>query len=177
MKNIFIIYLVLFTALSLSALGFEIYGELPQTGSQAPDFILTETTLSDVTLEDYKGKNIILNIFPSIDTPVCQSSVLKFNEEASQVKETIILAVSQDLPFAMDRYCLDKDIKNIYTLSAFRSPDFGKDYGILITTGMLKGLFARAIVAIDKEGKVVYTELVPKINQEPDYESVLNLFR
>jgi|SRR5690554_202677 thiol peroxidase len=154
----------------------QLIGDLPKTGMKAPSFKLTKSDLTDATIDDFKGKNIILNIFPSIDTPVCAMSVRKFNEAADKLPETYVLGISHDLPFALQRYCAAEGLKSIIPLSAFRSPEFGKDYGLLITTGPMKGLLARAVVGIDKEQNIVYTQLVPEIGNEPDYDKVLKAF-
>ena len=148
-------------------------GELPKTGNSAPEFTLTKTDLSDVTLADFKGKNVILNIFPSLDTSVCATSVRKFNAEAEKLNNTVVLCVSRDLPFAHNRFCTVEGLKNVVPLSELRNSSFGKDYGVTITDGPLEGLFSRAIVVVNGSGKVVYTEQVPEIAQEPDYEKAL----
>lgn len=148
-------------------------GELPKTGTNAPHFKFTKSDLTNVTLEDFKEKKIVLNIFPSIDTPVCATSVKKFNERAGMLKNTVVLCVSQDLPFAHKRFCSAGGIEKVITVSAFRDPNFGKNYGVTITDGPLAGLFARAIAVIDETGKIAYTELVPEIAQEPNYETCL----
>lgn len=155
----------------------ELYGELPKKGEQAPSFRLVKGDLKEVTIDDFKGKKIIINIFPSIDTAVCAMSVRKFNEAADKLSDTYVLAVSHDLPFALQRYCAAEGLDKIIPLSAFRSPEFGKDYGILITSGPLRGLLGRGVVVIDEEGKIMYTQLVPDIGQEPDYEEVLTALR
>lgn len=149
-------------------------GELPKVGSVAPDFILVKNDLSEISLKDIKGKNIVLNIFPSLDTGVCAASVRKFNKEAANMTNTIVLAVSADLPFASARFCTTEGIENVVPASAFRNPEFAKDYGILMTDGPLKGLLARAVVVIDAKGNVQYTELVPEIAQEPNYQAAIN---
>lgn len=148
-------------------------GELLSAGGTAPDFKLTRSDLSDVTLADFTGKKIILNIFPSIDTPVCAASVKKFNEQAASRSDTIVLCISKDLPFAQKRFCGTEGLEKVLPLSAFRSPQFGKDYGVEIIDGPLAGLFARAIVVIDPGGKVTHTELVNEIGKEPNYEKAL----
>lgn len=149
-------------------------GDLPQKGAKAPNFTLVNDQLAEITLADYKGKNLILNIFPSLDTSVCASSVRKFNQDASKLENTVILAISADLPFAAGRFCTTEGIKNVIPASVFRSPDFGKDYGVLMTDGPLKGLLARAVVVVNPEGNILYTELVPEIAQEPNYQSAIN---
>ncbi len=148
-------------------------GELPGVGSQAPDFTLTSTDLSEVSLKDYSGKKVILNIFPSLDTPVCANSVRKFNAEASSLDNTVVLCISLDLPFAHKRFCTTEGLENVTALSELRQRKFGEDYGVRIADGPLAGVFSRAIVVVDETGKVVYTEQVPEITQEPDYEKAL----
>lgn len=148
-------------------------GELPKKGVLAPDFNLVQTDLSELSLSDLKGRKVILNIFPSLDTGVCAASVRRFNKEAASLKNTIVLAISHDLPFAHARFCTTEGIQNVKPLSVFRSPAFGEKYGILMTDGPLKGLLARAVVVIDESGKVIYSELVPEIAQEPNYEAAI----
>jgi thiol peroxidase len=150
----------------------ETIGELPQTGTQAPDFTLVKNDLSDVTLADYQGKTLILNIFPSIDTGTCAMSVRKFNEQASALNNAVVLCVSADLPFAMGRFCGAEGIKNVETASGFRS-SFGDDYGLTFQSGPLRGLYSRCIVVIDGNGKVLYQEQVTEIVDEPNYEAAL----
>lgn len=152
---------------------FNTSGELPKVGSVAPNFTLTKKDLSKVELSSYKGKKIILNIFPSIDTPVCANSVKKFNQSAAQGKNSVVLCISMDLPFAAGRFCGAEGIENVEMLSNFRGGTFGADYGIKIVDGPLEGLFARAVVVIDETGKVVHSELVPEIAQEPNYDKAL----
>jgi thiol peroxidase len=147
-------------------------GELPAKGGTAPDFTLVKQDLSETVLSDYKGKRLVLNIFPSIDTGVCAMSVRKFNEKAAALKNTAVLCVSMDLPFAQGRFCGAEGIKNVLTASAFRSA-FGDHYGATIAEGPLAGLLSRAVVVINENGKVVYTEQVPEIAQEPNYDAAL----
>jgi thiol peroxidase len=149
-------------------------GELPKVGDTAPDFTLVGKDLSEVKLSDYKGKYAVLNIFPSLDTSVCAASVRKFNKEAATLGHSVVLAISADLPFASGRFCTAEGIENVITLSTFRDQQFENNYGLLMTNGPLKGLLARAVVVVNPEGKVVYTELVPEIAQEPDYFSAIN---
>ena len=151
----------------------ETSGELPTVGSAAPDFTLVNQDLSELTLSSLKGKRVILNIFPSIDTPTCQQSVRSFNEKAAALDNTVVLCVSPDLPFAQARFCGAENIENVATASTFRSPDFGQNYGLTFTTSKMMGLLARAVVVIDTEGKVIYNELVPEISQEPNYDEAL----
>lgn len=148
-------------------------GELPKVGSKAPDFKLTTKDLKDVSLADYKGKKKLLNIVPSLDTPVCAISTRKFNEHAKQHKDSVILVVSADLPFAQGRFCGNEHLDNVIPLSLIRSKKFAEDYGVLIKDGPLAGVTARAVVVLDANDKVVYTELVPEIGQEPDYDKAL----
>ncbi|HRG08320.1 MAG TPA: thiol peroxidase [Cyclobacteriaceae bacterium] len=148
-------------------------GNLPAVGSVAPDFILTSADMKDVKLSDHKGKNIVLNIFPSVDTNVCAASVHEFNKLAASVANTVILCVSKDLPFAQKRFCGAEGIDKVYLVSDFRSRGFGKNYGVELIDTAFAGLFARAVVVIDTTGKIKYTELVPQIGEEPDYDSAL----
>jgi len=159
--------------ITLKGTPIETSGSLPAIGSQAPAFNLTRTDLSSCTQDDFSGKTIVLNIFPSIDTPVCAASVRRFNAEAILQKDTVVLCISADLPFAHKRFCEIDGLDNVIPLSVFRSPSFGSDYGLTITTGPLTGLLARAIVVLNPDGKVVHTELVPEIAQEPDYHKAL----
>jgi thiol peroxidase len=147
-------------------------GQLPNIGNDAPDFTLVKQDLSEVSRSDYAGKKLVLNIFPSIDTGVCAASVRVFNSRAARLENTAVLCVSVDLPFAHTRFCGAEGIENVETASAFRS-NFGDHYGVTISDGPLAGLFARVVVVIDEAGKVIYTELVPEIAQEPDYDAAL----
>jgi thiol peroxidase len=155
----------------------ETIGELPGIGSEAPGFTLTKTDLADCTRADFSGKRIVFNIFPSLDTPVCAASVRKFNSEASQLENTVVLCVSADLPFAHSRFCEAEGLDRVVALSTFRSSRFGKDFGVEIGNGPLKGLLSRAIVVTDQEGVVRYTEQVPEIAQEPNYDAALDILR
>ncbi|HEX2935312.1 MAG TPA: thiol peroxidase [Bacteroidales bacterium] len=148
-------------------------GKLPEVGSKAPDFKLVKSDLSEASLSDYKGKKVILNIFPSLDTSVCAASVRKFNAEAEKQPNTVVLCISRDLPFAHTRFCSVEGLKNVVSLSEFRDDSFSKAYGVRITDGPLVGLHSRAIVVVDENGTVKYTEQVPEIAQEPDYEKAL----
>lgn len=152
-------------------------GNLPETGSQAPDFKLTKTDLSDISLKDHSGKRIILNIFPSLDTEVCANSVRHFNVAAEKLSNTVVLCVSRDLPFAHKRFCTTEGLENVISASELRDIRFGEDYGVRIIDGPLAGLFARAIVIIDETGKIIYTEQVPEITQEPDYKTAINTLK
>jgi thiol peroxidase len=148
-------------------------GELPAIGSQAADFKLVDAELGDRSLADYAGHKKLLNIVPSLDTPVCATSTRKFNEAAAGQENVVMLVISADLPFAMGRFCSAEGIDKVVPLSMMRSRNFAKDYGVLIEDGPLAGITARAIVIVDESDKVVYTELVPEIGQEPDYDKAL----
>jgi thiol peroxidase len=148
-------------------------GTLPAVGSKAPDFKLTKTDLADVSLKDFAGKKIVLNIFPSIDTGVCATSVRKFNTEAAGLPNTVVVGVSKDLPFAHKRFCGAENITGVVTTSDLREGSFGKAYGVTMTEGPLAGLFSRSIVVIDEKGTVKYVEQVPEITQEPDYAKAI----
>jgi thiol peroxidase len=148
-------------------------GELPAIGSQAADFKLVDAELGDKSLADYAGRKKLLNIVPSLDTPVCATSTKKFNEAAAAHDNVVMLVIAADLPFAMGRFCGAENIDKVVPLSMMRSRNFAKDYGVLIEDGPLAGISARAIVILDESDKVVYTELVPEIGQEPDYDKAL----
>ncbi len=148
-------------------------GDLPPVGRPAPAFTLTGTNLADVTLDELKGRKVVLNIFPSIDTPTCAKSVRTFNEEASRIQDAVVLCVSADLPFAQSRFCGAEGLDNVVNASTFRSADFGSSYGVEIVDGPMRKLLARAVVVIDEQGTVVHTELVPEIAHEPDYAAAL----
>jgi thiol peroxidase len=148
-------------------------GEMPRVGSKAPDFTLTDKDLRDVGLSEWTGRKKVLNIFPSIDTPVCALSTKKFNEYARDHEDTVMLMMSADLPFAAARFCNNERLANVITLSTMRNRDFGRDYGVLIEDGPLAGLMARAIVVLDENDTVVHSQLVTEIGQEPDYQAAL----
>jgi len=148
-------------------------GDLPAVGAKAPDFKLTAGDLKDVTLADYKGKKKILNIVPSLDTPTCATSTRKFNESVGKLANAVVLVVSADLPFAAKRFCTTEGLQNVVPLSLMRDKNFAKDYGVLLQDGLLAGITARAVVVIDENDKVTYTQLVPEIGQEPDYDKAL----
>lgn len=157
----------------------ETAGDLPAVGSKAPDLNLVNTDLGPVTLADFAGSNVVLNIFPSVDTPVCASSIRRFNQDAADKDNVKVLCVSADLPFAQKRFCGAEGIENVSCASNFRdrrdnsAEEFGNAYGVLMTEGPLTGLLSRAVVVIDGEGTVKHTELVPEIAQEPNYEAAL----
>ena len=152
-------------------------GDLPKVGSKAPDFKLTDMDLKDVSLADFKGKKKLLNIVPSLDTPVCAMSTKKFNEQAAKHPNTVMLIIAADLPFAMKRFCSAENTDKVKSLSMMRDRHFAKDYGVLITDGPLAGITARAVVVIDENDKVVHAELVPEIKQEPNYDKALAVLK
>ncbi|WP_313373375.1 thiol peroxidase [Chishuiella sp.] len=148
-------------------------GVLPIVGEKAPSFALTASDLSQKTLADYQGKYVVLNIFPSVDTGVCAQSVREFNKEVSSVENTVVLCISKDLPFALSRFCAAEGLENVITLSDFKTEEFANAYGVKMVDGPLEGLLSRAVVIINPNGEVVYTEQVPEIGQEPDYKNAL----
>jgi len=148
-------------------------GELPAEGEKAPGFVLIKTDLSELSLTDYAGKKVVLNIFPSIDTPVCAASVRKFNAEVSSLENTVVLCISMDLPFAQSRFCGAEGLKNVVPASDFRARVFGDRYGLRIVDGPLSGLLARAVIVVDEDGSITYSQLVPEIAREPDYDKVI----
>jgi thiol peroxidase len=148
-------------------------GNLPKVGDMAPDFTLVQDNLSVKSLSDYKGKRLVLNIFPSLDTGTCAASVRRFNKEAGDLTNTKVLCISKDLPFAQSRFCGSEGLVNVENLSDFRTGNFGKDYGVEIVDGPLAGLESRAVVVIDEKGRVIYTQQVSEIVDEPDYEAAL----
>ncbi|MBL7706418.1 MAG: thiol peroxidase [Taibaiella sp.] len=151
-------------------------GQLPQVGEQAKSFTLTTSSLSEKSLEDYKGKKVVLNIFPSVDTGVCATSVRTFNEKANALDNTVVVNVSKDLPFALSRFCAAEGLENVENLSDFKST-FGTDYGVTLSDSPLQGLLSRAVVVLDEQGKVLYTEQVDDITHEPNYEAALNILK
>ena len=161
------------TTITRKGVEIELTGTLPAVGSAAPPFTLVKSDLEELGLQDLSGKRVILNIFPSIDTPTCAKSVRRFNEEAGRRDGVIVLCISPDLPFAHARFCEVEGIENVVSLSTFRAPEFGLDYGITMATTQRRGLLARALVVVDEAGMVQYTELVPELTQEPDYEAAL----
>ena len=149
-------------------------GEAPKVGQEAPDFLLVDSELNNVTLSAYKNKYIVLNIIPSLDTPVCQKSTKIFNERIATMTDVVVLAVSADLPFAMKRFCTNENINSVIPLSMMRSRNFAKDYGVLLVDGPLSGITARAVIVIDKDNKIIHSELVNEIANEPNYDDALN---
>lgn len=152
-------------------------GKLPKVGDKAPCFTLVTPALADVHCSDYKGKRLVLNVFPSLDTPVCAASVRRFNQEASTLPDTVVLCVSMDLPFASGRFCEAEGLKNVVPASAFRSPRFAEDYGLELVDGPLAGLLTRAVIIIGTDGKVEYVDLVNEITEEPKYDEALDVLR
>jgi len=159
--------------ITLGGSPIETIGELPTVGSKAPDFVLTREDLSDVSLSAFAGKKKIVNIVPSLDTGVCATSAMKFDRDVASLPDTVLLTVSNDLPFAMERFCKTEDLKNIVALSQLRTRDFGSSWGVTITSGPLAGLLSRAVVVLDADNTVLYTEQVPEIKTEPNYEAAL----
>lgn len=149
------------------------YGSLPALNEKAPHFELIKSDLSIGTLEDFKGKRVIMNIFPSIDTRTCATSVRNFNEKASQLKNTVVLCISRDLPFAQQRFINDEGLDKIINLSDFRDRNFGKDYGVEMIDGAFEGLLSRAVLVLDENGHVIHSQQVPSIDDEPDYLAAL----
>lgn len=160
------------TTITLKGNPVHTVGKLPAVGTEAKNFTLTADDLSDKSLSDFKGKNVILNIFPSVNTSVCSMSVRKFNEDAANLSNTVVLCISKDLPFAQAQFCGAEGIKNVVMLSDFRT-DFGHEYGVQMADGPLKGLLSRAVVVINPEGKIIYEEQVPEITHEPNYDAAL----
>ncbi|NNT92859.1 thiol peroxidase [Stutzerimonas nitrititolerans] len=161
------------TEVTLKGSPIEIAGDFPQAGQQAKPFRLVGTDLSDVELASFVGKRKVLNIFPSVDTPTCATSVRKFNAQANDLANTVVVCISADLPFAQARFCGAEGLANVINLSTMRGSQFLRDYGVAITSGPLAGLAARAVVVIDEQNKVLHSELVAEIGNEPDYESAI----
>jgi len=164
---------IIMASITLKGNAVETLGNLPKVGSEAPDFTLTTTELGHKSLSHYKGKKLILNIFPSVDTGTCATSVREFNKKAAALENTTVLCISRDLPFAQARFCGAEDIEDVEMLSDFANRNFGKNYELEIADGPLAHLLSRAIVVIDESGKVIYTEQVPEITDEPNYEKAL----
>jgi len=153
------------------------YGEIPAVGTKAPCFNLVTKDLAEVSCKDFEGKRVVLNIFPSLDTPVCAASVRRFNKEVAGLDDVAVLCVSMDLPFAMSRFCSAEGIENVIAASAFRSPLFSEKYGLQIVDGPLAGLLARAVIILDRDRKVIYSDLVDEITHEPDYDGALYVLK
>ncbi len=152
-------------------------GNLPTAGEKAPNFTLTAGDLSEKSLADFSGKNVVLNIFPSVDTGVCAQSVRTFNQKVSEADNTVVVCISKDLPFALSRFCAAEGLQNVVTLSDFKNDNFSQNYGVKMTDGPLNGLLSRAVVVINPDGNVVYSEQVPEIGQEPDYQHALEAIK
>lgn len=163
------------STVTLKGTPIEVGGALPQPGTPAPAFALVGKGLADVALESFGDKRKVLNIFPSVDTPTCASSVRKFNELVSKLDNTVVLCISADLPFAQARFCGAEGLENVVTLSTLRGADFLADYGVAIATGPMTGLAARAVVVLDENNTVTYTQLVPEIADEPDYDAAISV--
>jgi thiol peroxidase len=147
-------------------------GTLPKVGIKAPDFTLTKTDLSEIRLQNYLGKKMVLNIFPSLDTATCASAMRQFNALATKLPDILILCISADLPFAQKRFCSAEHLANVQPVSVFRHPEFGDNYGVTIIDGALAGLLSRAVIVIDEHGIVTYTQQVNEISEEPDYNQI-----
>ena len=160
--------------ITLKGTAIQTAGSLPKVGTKVPAFSLTGGDLADVGLKNFAGKKKVLNIVPSLDTAVCALSAQRFNQEVTSLADTVVINISADLPFAQKRFCESQGLKNVVNLSTMRSSAFGKDYGVVITTGPLAGLMSRAVLVLDKQDNVVYSEQVPEIAQEPNYDAALS---
>ena len=163
------------TKIKLGDFEVTLNGELPSVGSQLPDFLLADENLSNVTLNDFKGKRLVLNIFPSMNTPVCSASVVKFNQLASSFENTVVLCISKDLAFGHKEFCINNNIENVVFLSDMRNDNFANNLGILHTNGKFQGLLARSVIVVESDNNISYTELVPQTGQEPDYDKVVEV--
>lgn len=152
-------------------------GDLPEIGTKAKDFKLVATDLSTKTLSDFIGSNLVLNIFPSVNTGVCSAAVRAFNKVATSLNDTKVLCISRDLPFAQEQFCAAEGLENVIMLSDFKKGAFGMDYGLIMTNGAFDGLLSRCVIVVDKNGDIIYTEQVPEIGQEPDYDSAINALK
>ena len=153
------------------------YGTIPASGDKAPEFTLVDPDMNQVKLSDYPGKRVVLNVFPSLDTPVCAASVRRFNVLASGLDNTVVLCISMDLPFAAKRFCTLEGIDGVTAASAFRSPMFGEEYGLQLVDGPLAGLLARAVIIVDETGKIMYSQLVEEITEEPNYDAAVSVLK
>ena len=151
-------------------------GELPQVGSQLPNFLLADSDLSNVNLEHFKGKKLVLNIFPSMHTPVCSAAAVRFNSLASTFENTVVLCISRDLAFGHKQFCINHDLNDIVFLSDMRNEDFANDYGVLHTNGKFQGLLARSVIVTDSDHNIIHTQLLDQTGHEPDYDKVVELF-
>lgn len=167
------------TVVTLRGKALQIIGALPSVGTTTPDFTLTNTALEEVSLSEFleKNKNIVLNIFPSIDTPTCSQAMRHFHQLAEQEEKLLILCISADLPFAQKRFCGAENITKVIPLSTFRHPEFGQHYGVTVMNGPLAGLLSRAVVMINDKAKVIYTQQVPEISEEPDYQRIIDVWK
>ena len=163
------------TKIKLGDFEVTLNGELPPVGSQLPDFLLADENLNNVTLDDFKGKKLVLNIFPSMNTPVCSASVVKFNQLASSFENTVVLCISRDLAFGHKQFCMNNNIKDVVFLSDMRNDNFANNLGILHTNGKFQGLLARSVIVVDADNNIVYTELVSQTGHEPDYNKVVEI--
>jgi len=150
-------------------------GSLPQIGSFAPDFTVTKTDLSEIHLKNYLGKIIVMNIFPSLDTETCATAMQHYNELAEKFPDVLILCISADLPFAQKRFCITQHLENVQPVSVFRHPSFGKDYGVTLIDGPLTGLLSRAVIIVNENGKIIYTQQVKEVAEGPNYEAITNV--
>lgn len=160
------------TTITLKGQPLHTSGSLPETGTVAPDFTVTKTDLAEIHLKNFLGKKIILNIFPSLDTETCACAMIHFNDIAKKYPDLMVLCISADLPFAQNRFCAAEHLDNVIPASVFRHPGLGKDYGVLINDGPLEGLLSRAVVVIDEKGKIIYTQQIPEVTDEPDYQAI-----
>lgn len=165
------------TQVAFQGQAINLTGQFPQAGTQAPEFTLCGAELNEVTLETLKGKKTVLNIFPSVDTPVCAASVREFNKKVTEVNDAAVVCISADLPFAMARFCGAEGIENVQSASFFRSPEFAEAYGVKLAEGPLAGLAARAVVVLDEEGRVIHSELVSEITDVPNYDAAMEALR
>ena len=165
------------TTVTFKGTPVQLGGDLPKVGEKAPEFGGVKGYLSSVKLHEFEGKRVVLNVFPSLDTPVCAASVRRFNKEASSLDNTVVLCISKDLPFAQSRFCTTEGLENVVPLSIFRCRHFNERYGLEMTEGPLKGLFARAVFVLDENGTILYEQLVPEITEEPDYEAAIRVLK
>lgn len=188
MKKITLLFLSVFGIISFNIAlaqekvitrGVEVFtnGYMPEVGKTAPEFAATDKGMDEVSISSFKGKRVILNIFPSLDTPTCALSVRQFNTEAASLENTVVLCISKDLPFAQSRFCSTEGLERVVPLSVFRSEDFDKNYGLIITEGPMRGLTTRAVIVIDETGKIVYRQLVKNVSEEPDYRKAIELLK
>lgn len=152
-------------------------GYMPEVGVMAPDFSATDKDMNEVNLSSFRGKKVVLNIFPSLDTPTCALSVRQFNAEAASLENTVVLCISKDLPFAQSRFCSVEELERVIPLSVFRSESFDNSYGLIITEGPLRGLATRAVIVLDESGKVIYRQIIRNVSEEPDYRSAVEILK